>query len=76
MGPATRILTIEMKQEEINGKVSVVLVSMGANTQALEELKCMFATYMTMVKGTKDGSPSMSIPTKDTEYIWHVQHVE
>jgi hypothetical protein len=51
---------IESRQVDIDGKVSQVLTSTAANTEALQELKSLLCTYMGKFKTTEEGSPSVT----------------
>jgi hypothetical protein len=54
------MLAIESRQVDIDGKVSQVLTSTAANTEALQELKSLLCTYMGKFKTTEEGSPSVT----------------
>jgi hypothetical protein len=60
-GAGSRISAIEMKQKELDGKVSAMLLSTTATTTALEELKSLVIKCMTKENRGNDGSPSASI---------------
>jgi hypothetical protein len=61
------MLAIESRQVDIDGKVSQVLTSTAANTEALQELKSLLCTYMGKFKTTEEGSPSVTKAPIDIE---------
>jgi hypothetical protein len=58
---------IETRQQALEGKMSQVLATTAANTEALHELKLVFTRYITKLKDTSDVSPSMSKSAIDSD---------
>jgi hypothetical protein len=48
---------LESRQANIDGKVTQVLTTMAANTEALQELKSLICSYMEKFKNKDEGSP-------------------
>jgi hypothetical protein len=59
-GEASRMSVIETRQQALEGKMSQVIATTAANTEALHELKLVFTEYIAKLKDTSDVSPSMS----------------
>jgi hypothetical protein len=67
VGEASRMSVIETRQQALEGKMSQVLATTAANTEALYELKLVFTKYITKLKDTSDVSPSMSKSAIDSD---------
>jgi hypothetical protein len=55
-----RIAAIESRQDDLDEKLSQVLAGTKAHTEALDELKAMFAKYVGRFRESNEGSPSVS----------------
>jgi hypothetical protein len=55
-----RMSAIENRQDHLNEKLFEVLACTKAHTEALEELKSMFAKYIGRFRESDEGSPSVS----------------
>jgi hypothetical protein len=62
-----RIAAIESRQDDLDGKISLVLASTKAHTKALDELNAMFAKYIGRFRDSEDGSPSVSKSTLENQ---------
>jgi hypothetical protein len=67
------IAAIESRQDDLDGKLSLVLAGTKAHTEALDELKAMFAKYVGRFRDSEDGSPSMSKSTLENQ-VSHRPH--
>ena len=52
-------MAIEKSQAALQGEFAKVLASTATTTNAVEELKCMFTSFMGKLKGTDPSSPSV-----------------
>jgi hypothetical protein len=55
-----RMAAIESRQDDLDGKLSLVLAGTKAHTEALDELKAMFAKYVGRFRDSEDGTASVS----------------
>jgi hypothetical protein len=59
------MVAIKNRQDHLDEKLSEVLACTKAHTEALEELKSMFAKYIGKFRESDEGSPSLTtIPTR------------
>ena len=66
-GEASRRLVIETRQQALESKMSQVIATTAANTEALHEVKLAFTKYITKLKDTSDVSPSISKSAIDND---------
>ena len=52
-------MAVEKSQAALQGEFAKVLASTAATSNAVEELKCMFSSFMGKLKGTDPSSPSV-----------------
>jgi hypothetical protein len=57
---------METRQDALEGKMSEVIATTTANTEALHELKHVFTKYMSRFKDNSEGSPSVSKSAVDS----------
>jgi hypothetical protein len=55
-----RLKALESRQDVLENKISIVLVTVDANTETLSELKSIFAKFMCNIKESDGGNPSKS----------------
>jgi hypothetical protein len=51
---------MEKRQNTLDGKMSEVIASNAATTEALQQLTSMFGKYIVKMKDSKEDSPSVS----------------
>jgi hypothetical protein len=64
-----RIAAIESRQDDLDGKLSLVLAGTKAHTEALDELKAMFAKYVGRFRDSEDGAASVSKSTLENQVL-------
>ena len=75
-GDASRMSTLETKQEALEGKMSEVIQTTAANTKALQELQLIFKRCMSRFKDNSEGSPSVSKSAVDSDVAAGVQGIQ
>jgi hypothetical protein len=63
----TRMSIMETRQDVLERKMSEVIATTAANTEALHELKHVFTKYMSRFKDNSEGSPSVSKSAVDSD---------
>jgi hypothetical protein len=62
-----RIAAIESRQDDLNENLFLVLAGTKVHTEALDELKAMFAKYVGRFRDSKDGAASVSKLTLENQ---------
>jgi hypothetical protein len=60
------MVAIKNRQDHLDEKLSEVLACTKAHTEALEELKSMFAKYIGKFRESDEGSPSVEVQNVNT----------
>ena len=75
-GEASRMSTLETKQEALEGRMCEVVETTAANTKALQELQLVFTNYMSRFKENSECSPSVSKSAVDSDVAAGVKDIQ